>query len=244
MNCDIARRQIGPDPGPRPQSDAVDAALSHVAACPACQVFYVSQTALVKRLAALRSEPTPSRLRARILAATTQRPLGRRSWQLGAALATVAAVVFLATMQLPDGNAIAEPLVAAARSQLAETTMFETGEIHVAEAWLEREIGYPIVVPDIPDAALVGVRVSDIGGQRSAIVVYLARGMPVTYFALPTDDMMGRRVRNPGVISGASDGYEVAIWTEGGQTRAIAAPMSRPEVIALANDCRSKTSTD
>ncbi len=244
MNCDIARLQIGPDPGPRPQSDVVDAALNHVATCPACQAFYASQTALVKRLAALRSEPTPSRLRARILAATAQRPRGRRRWQLGAALATVAAVIFLVTMRLPDGNAIAEPLVAAARSQLAQTTTFETGAINEAEAWLEREIGYPVVVPDIREAALVGARVSVIGGQRSAIVVYLARGMPVTYFALPTGDMMGRRIRDPGVISGASDGYEVAIWTEDGQTRAIAAPMTRPEIIELANDCRSKASTD
>ena len=160
------------------------------------------------------------------------------------ATAAVAAVVFLATMRLPGGNAIAEPLVAAARSQLAETTMFETGEIRVAEAWLEREIGYPVVVPDIRDAALVGARVSDIGGQRSAILMYLARGMPVTYFALPTADMMGRHVRDSGIISGASDGYEVAMWIEDGQTRAIAAPMSRPEVIELANECRSKASTD
>jgi len=159
-------------------------------------------------------------------------------------LATAATVVFLATMRSPGGNAIAKPLVAAARSHLAETTMFETGEIPVAEAWLERKIGYPVVVPDIPNAALVGARVSDIGGQRSAVVVYLARGMPVTYFALPTGDMMGRRTRDPGVVSGASDGYEVAMWTEDGQMRAIAAPMSRLEVIDLANECRSRASTD
>ena len=155
-----------------------------------------------------------------------------------------AVVALLATMRLPGGNAIAETLVAAARSQLAKTTMFETGEIRVAEAWLEREIGYPVVVPNIRDAALVGTRVSDIGGQRSAIVVYLARGMPVTYFALPTGDMMGWRIRDPGVISGESDGYQVAMWIEDGQTRAIAAPMSRREVIEMANDCRSKASTD
>ncbi|MEE8133566.1 MAG: hypothetical protein V3T56_00835 [Gemmatimonadales bacterium] len=159
-------------------------------------------------------------------------------------MAAAAAVAFLTTMRLPGGDAIAEPLVAVARSQLVETTMFETGEISVAEAWLESEIGYPVVVPDIRDAALVGARVSDIGGQRSAIVVYLVRGMPVTYFALPTGDMLGRRIRDPGVISGESDGYQVAMWIEDGQTRAIAAPMSRREVIEMANECRSKASTD
>lgn len=159
-------------------------------------------------------------------------------------MATAAAVILLAITQLPGGNALAGPLVEAARSQLAQTTMFETSDISVAESWLEREIGYPVLVPDIREAVLVGARVSDVGGQRSAIVVYLSRGMPVTYFALPTGQVMGRRVHDRGVISAASDGYEVALWTEDGRTRAIAAPMSRPEVIEFANECRSKASTD
>ncbi len=159
-------------------------------------------------------------------------------------MATAAAVILLATTQLPRGNALALPLVEAARSQLAQTTMFETGHIRAAESWLEREIGYPVLVPDIPEAVLVGARVSDVGGQRSAIVVYLSRGMPVTYFALPTGQVMGRPVHDRGVISGASDGYEVALWTEQGRTRAIVAPMSRQEVIEIANECRSKASTD
>ncbi len=244
MHCETARLQIGPDPGPRPQSDVVDVALSHVASCHSCQGFYAVQTAMVRRLAALRPFPAPSGLRTRILAATVQRPRGRSRWQLGGALATAAAVILLATTQLPRGNALALPLVEAARSQLAQTTMFETGHIRAAESWLEREIGYPVLVPDIPEAVLVGARVSDVGGQRSAIVVYLSRGMPVTYFALPTGQVMGRPVHDRGVISGASDGYEVALWTEQGRTRAIVAPMSRQEVIEIANECRSKASTD
>ncbi len=243
MNCETARLQIGPDPGLRPRSDVFDDALNHVASCDSCRGFYAVQTAMVRRLSALRSFPAPSGLRTRMLAATVQSPRGRSRWQLGAALAA-AAVVLLATTQLSGGNALARPLVEAARSQSAQTTMFGTGDIRLAESWLEREIGYPVLVPDIREAVLVGARVSDVGGQRSAIVVYLSRGMPVTYFALPTGQVMGRRVHDRGVISGASDGYEVALWTEHGRTRAIAAPMSRPEVIEFANECRSKASTD
>ena len=155
-----------------------------------------------------------------------------------------ATVMLLATPRFSREQALAAPLANAARSQLTETTMLETGEIQVAEAWLAREIGYAVVVPDIHDAVLVGARVTDVGDQESAVVVYLSRGMPVTYFALPSGEVMGQRVSNRGIVTGASDGYTVAVWTERGQTRALAAPMSQPELIEMANECRSKAVTD
>ena len=97
----------------------------------------------------------------------------------------------------------------------------------------------------ISGAVLVGARVASFGeGEKSAAVVYLSRGMPVTYFALPSDMVLGKRLRSDRVTAATADGYEVALWTEKGRARAIAAPMSRDEVVQIAEECRSKASLD
>lgn len=243
MNCDTARLQIGPDLGPRPHMDVTDAALNHLASCHSCRKFYAAQTALVRRLTRLASTPAPAPLRAKIIAAMDSRLRARHRWKLGAALTAAAVVMLLATPRFANERAF-DPLADVARSQLAETTMLETGEISEAEEWLAREIGYAVVVPDIEDAVLIGARVSDVGDQKSAVAVYLSRGMPVTYFALPSGEVMGQRVRDRGVVARSSDGYTVAVWTEHGQTRALAAPLGRSQLIKMAEECRSKAVTD
>ena len=81
-------------------------------------------------------------------------------------------------------------------------------------------------------------------GEKSAAVVYLSRGIPITYFAMSSDVVLGNRVRSDRVTAATADGYEVALWTDKGRARAIAAPMSRNEVVQIAEECRSKASLD
>ena len=252
MNCEAARQQMGPNPGPRPYSDSADAAWDHIGSCEACQAFYAARNAAQDRLAHLladlRRVSAPSHLRSRISSALEAEvagiPVRGRRWPWAGLLAAAAAITLLAITQLPNGDALAAPLANAARTELEHTTMVGTANLAEAEAWLEREMGHRIAIPDIANAVLVGARISDIGGQRSAAAVYLSRGMPVTYFAMPTGEVMGRRVDPNSITAGTSGNYEVALWTEHGHTRAIAAPMTRVEIVEMANECRSKASTD
>jgi anti-sigma factor RsiW len=246
MNCELARRQIGLNPGPRSHSDATDAAWDHLGSCGECQAFYAAQTRLATRLADLRRTTAPEHLRAEISAALShsQAPRRGRRWGWLAVAVTATAFAVVGHQQSRTGDVLAAPLARIARSQLELSTSVNATDIRVVEKWIERQIGYRVEVPDIANASLVGARISNVGGQKSALVVYLSRGMPVTYFALPTSTVMGRPVSEQSVLAGRSDGYEVAMWTERGKARAIAAPMTRPEVLEIAQECRSKAATD
>ena len=240
MNCTTARRELGPNRGPRPQA-ALCAAWDHVAQCTGCTAFYAEQTAIADRLGALPSLAAPRPLRGAITR-SIQKESGWQPWLWAVPLAAAASLVLLAVTQFSSGDALARPLAEAA--QLESELTIATAVRPDIEAWLERTMGYRIEIPDIQDAALVGARVADIGGQRSAAVVYMTRGMPLTYFALPTDEVMGHKVSHRTVVAGRSAGYEVALWTEQGRARAVAAPLPRSEIMAIANECRSKAQTD
>ena len=249
MRCEDVRLALWPEPGPRPVEQALAEAFEHYARCDACQRFFQVQRSLDQRLGRLaRAASVPAGLRERVRSAITHEAVisiaRRRAWWLTGAgtamLGAAAALVLVLTRPSMPAN-VAQPLVAAARAGLDDGgTVFTSSDVEQVEAWLENHVGYPVVVPEITDALLKGGRVAEIGGTKGAAVVYLMHGRPLSYFALASNQVMGRPVRGDRVIPVSSDGYEVALWSERGFARAIVAPMPRSDVVAIAEECRRK----
>jgi anti-sigma factor RsiW len=79
-----------------------------------------------------------------------------------------------------------------------------------------------------------------LGDIRGAAVVYEYHGASLTYFALPPGNVLGQAVPDR-LTAAAANGYEVALWTEQGAARAVAATMPRQAVLQVAEECREKS---
>ncbi len=239
MTCDLAREALWPDPS----LPALAQAREHYDRCEACQTFFRNQAALGERLAHLTRPGAPDALRARIVArvAAERRAVRRRAGWAGVALAAAAALAITIGLRAPGDDDIAVPFVAQATRALPPANVFRSTQVGQVEEWLQNQIGDEVHVPDISDATILGGRVVELDGVPGVAAVYDYHGMPLTYFAVSTDEMAGRRMDiEAGIRLAAAQGYEVAIWAETSGLRAVAAQMPRAHVQAVAKECRDK----
>lgn len=239
MTCDLAREALWPDPS----LPALAEAREHYDRCEACRAFFRNQAALGERLAHLTRPGAPDALRARVVAGVaagrSARP--RRAIWVGVILAAAAALAIAVGLRAPGDDDLAVPFVAQATRALPPANVFRSTQVSQVEEWLQNQIGDEIHVPDISDATILGGRVVDVDGVPGVAAVYEYHGLPLTYFAVSTDEMAGRRMDiEAGIQSAAAQGYEVAIWAESGGLRAVAAPMPRAHLQAVAKECRDK----
>ncbi len=239
MTCDLARGTLWPEPSLPALTEARD----HYERCADCRAFFRGQTALGERLAHLTRPGAPDALRHRVVVAVAaERRVRRRlaGW-VASTLAVAAAVAIAIGLRAPGDDALAIPFVAQATHALPPANTFRSTQLAQVEDWLQGQMGDEIHVPDISDATILGGRVVDVDGVPGVAAVYDYDGMPLTYFAVSTDEMGGLRMDvESGIQSAAAQGYEVAIWAESGGLRAVAAQMPRAELHAVAKECRDK----
>lgn len=246
MKCDDARLLLWPDPDAPLDASEAREALAHYRQCAACRQFFGVQRALGARLRRLgRPVRAPDGLREGTLArlhTDTARRRRRTRWMAGSgtALLAAAATLFVLLREPPMPQPVAGPLVEELRAAAPAGDALVSSEITDVERWLAERVGYAVVVPEIAGARLEGGRVARLDGRPVAVAIYAMHGMPLSYFALPSRDIMGRTVRADQPMGASADGYEVAVWTERGQARAIVAQMRRDDVMAIAEECREK----
>lgn len=253
MRCEEVRQSLGPEPGPRPATPSSAEAFAHLQQCAACERFFAMQQGLTQRLRRLCSMPAPQALRERVQQAIAQdaaliRAPDRRGVRLATAgllVATAAALVLmLSTPKIPDQ--IAQPLVEHASQAILEApfeatdAVTKTSDPRQLYRWFAARVDYSVPVPQIDEAELMGGRVVELGGQRVAAVIYMYRNHPVTYFPLSSGEVMGSRVDWDKILTQSADGYELALWQEGGRARAVVAAMSRGDLMTFAEECRAK----
>jgi anti-sigma factor RsiW len=245
MQCEEARQIIVLDPdgvGPSNLS-----ARAHVERCPACRAYEIRQARLAERVRRAASQAVvPAQLAAEVrraleVAARPNRARKRWQWAAGGALAAAAGLTLL-VLARTDSNDAVLPLATAARASLERSAEHggDTLTIPGAESWVAARVGYRVTIPEIYGARLVNARIDSIAGERAVVVLYRKNGTPITYFALPTNRVSGVAIGGSGVSVRSAQGYQVALWNERGQARAIASPMSRDEVLAVARECLRK----
>ena len=184
---------------------------------------------------------TEDRAAAAIAAVRNQR---RRILGWGSMVAAAAVILLFVSIprrstDVPTHNAVA-PLVDQASIGLRSTGALESSDPAQLGSWLESQMGYHIDVPAISNAVLIGGRVVDLNHVPAAAVIYTMHGKQLTYFAMPTADLLGTTISNDRVRTVSSGGFNVATWTEAGAARAVVAAMDEKEVVAVARECRQK----
>ncbi len=249
MQCEQARLALWPRPGPQPEAGEGARALEHYAECAACQWFFRTQDRLGHRLARVEAPAAPATLTERIRTALaeeeqTRRAAARGRWLAGAgaALLTAAAVLVFAVRSPSVPTELVRPFVEHAQTDLGGGRAMTSSDFTELQSWLEGQVGYDLHLPHITGARLVGGRVAEIGGVRGAIVTYVsdAEGKALTYFALPSTNVIGGSLTPDQVAIVTTDDYEVAVWLEAGGTRAVVASMPRRRVVEIAEECKAQ----
>ena len=205
------------------------------------------------RLHSLCTPAAPSGLRWRIVVAldaedraavAAARNPRRRPLTWGFMVAAAAAILLLVTIPMRSTdfatrNAVA-PLVDQASIGPWSTESLASSDPVQLGAWLESQIGYHVDVPAISNAVLMGGRVTDLNHAPAAAVIYTMHGKQLTYFAVPTANLLGTTISNARVRTVSSGGFNVATWSEAGAARAVVAAMDEKEVTAVARECRRK----
>ncbi len=248
-SCEEARLALWPEPGPRRPAAELCEAFDHYTQCPACQNFFALQRELKERLRrAGQATVAPRELRERIYAElaaarVTEAARRRRLTTLWAAVGAVAAAATVAWLVFhqpaPSPERLAQPFVEELLTEIPEGGVAEANAGNLAR-WFAERLGHAIPVLEIPEAELVGGRIAYIDGVRSAALHYRSWGMPLIYFVVPGTSLMGRKLSEEQVVTLSSRGFEVVVWREPGAVHALAAPLGRSELVAIAQECRRK----
>lgn len=252
MRCEEARRVLMPEPGPRPESPESREAFDHYERCPACQQFFADHRAIRSRLSNLKDLAAPAALRRRVEEAIAKdsvsaRPRRPARWIAagGALVAAATLILVLSNPTIPE--TVRTPLVQHAAQALPDPTLADeatdaiaTSDSQILGQWFVGRVNYPVEVPQIDGAELVGGRVAELHGVRSVSIVYRYRNSEITYFALPSGQVGSTTVDWNDIVAESSDGYELAMWQEAGLARAVVAAMPRADVMRFARECRAK----
>jgi anti-sigma factor RsiW len=103
--------------------------------------------------------------------------------------------------------------------------------------WLETRTGYPVEVPAISNAQLIGGRIADLHGVPTASATYMIEGKQLTYFELP-NELRGLLPTDERVHTVSAGEFTIATWTAAGSARALVARIGSRELVAVAQECR------
>ncbi|HEX9730150.1 MAG TPA: hypothetical protein VGA37_16770 [Gemmatimonadales bacterium] len=239
MTCHRFREGLPPDLA----LPAEEAFRTHFDGCAACRAFLHVQREIRERVRRLEHVPPPPALvwKVRALvareAATPVSAWRRRVW-IGPILAVAAVIAIAVGLRTNDPTDMAKPFAAQASAALDPATGYRSNDASNVERWLAARTGERVTIPDIADAQLVGGRVLEVAGQMTAAADFRLHGQSLTWFAVPSPEIGGRRVSDAGIMSASIREYHVAMWSEAGGVRVIAAPMPFDDVMAIAADCR------
>ncbi|WP_437742820.1 zf-HC2 domain-containing protein [Sorangium sp. So ce302] len=163
---------------------------AHVAGCAPCRRAAEVLGGVRRALVAKADGEVPERLRDRAEAAARNARARRRGpWAITAALAAAAAAAALLVGSPSRGvsAAMADELVSHhvrgfARERPCD---FESSDPGAVAGWLEGKLGYAVTVPAVSGARLLGARLCQIGGTRTAALMYASGDKPLTVFVPP-----------------------------------------------------------
>lgn len=164
---------------------------AHVEGCAPCRRALAALGEMRRALVAGADAEVPPRVRARAEAAA-HRPgtRRRRPWAIAAAGLAAAAAAALLVVSPGRGvsAAMADELVSHhvrgfARERPCD---FESSDPRAVAGWLEDRLGYAVSVPELPGARLLGARLCQIEGTRTAALMFVSGDKPLTVFVPPS----------------------------------------------------------
>jgi len=245
MPCRVAHEVITALVDGEPITSDQQAALAHVATCPACAERLRDHRRISEQIKALGRPPVPKGLEERLraqLAAEAEAANDNESfdWQhLGRRVAAIALVAGLSgflgwslSQSAARRAGLEHDVVAAhARSLLQEASVqIASSESHTVKPWFNGRVDFAPRVRDLSAEGfpLIGGRLDYIGGRRAAALVYKRRAHLINVFIWPSASGDG-----PGPVASGMQGYSVLSWTADGLTYWAVSDLNAKELSQL-----------
>jgi anti-sigma factor RsiW len=158
-------------------SEASATTVAHVARCPACAAARDAYESLSRQFAVARNA---------MPAAPALRRLRRTSFAAGSAL-LAAALVLMTVLPRGLGDALAADVERHHFRAFAGASPcdFTSSDPQRVKQWVERAVGYDIVVPEVDGATLLGARRCKLRGVPTAALLFRRNGIGLTVFVVP-----------------------------------------------------------
>lgn len=158
----------------------------HLTDCAPCRRAAAMLGELRSALVARADRGVPERVRERAQAAVHDGVHRRRRWLAAGTVATVAAAAALIMLR-PDSSlepSLRDELVSHHWNGFTRERPcdFESSDPDAVASWLEDRLGYPVSVPVLEGARLIGARLCQITHTRTAAVMYRFEESPLTVF--------------------------------------------------------------
>jgi anti-sigma factor RsiW len=155
-----------------------------------------------------------------------------RSWALGAALASVAAVALNLSLTLRTDTRVEDDVIAShVRATLGQRWVdVASSDHHTVKPWLSARLDFSPPVHDIdePGSALLGGRVDYVAGRPVAALAYRNSGHMVDEFVWPAAS------GDKPIAQAASRGFNIAHWTHAGMTHWLISDLNAGELARFA----------
>jgi anti-sigma factor RsiW len=173
---------------------------AHITGCEPCRRAVEVLGSVRRALVAKADGEVPKRVRDRAEVAARNATASRRGpWAITAALAAAAAAAALLVVSPSRGvgEAMADELVSHhvrgfARERPCD---FESSDPGAVAGWLEGKLGYAVTVPSLPGTRLLGARLCQLGGTRTAALMFASGDKPLTVFVPPPGSVAATAAR-------------------------------------------------
>jgi len=164
-----------------------EAVRAHVTGCDRCRVRRTDLLLLKARVrGATIVEPASDQLKARLAAAVRNRRRSRTGWlaaAVAAATVAVGALVFFVRAEDVVDRLVGDHIGSTVTGD--EPLDVVSGDPSVLEAFFAGRVEFPLRVPRLPAARLVGARMCDVsGGRRVPLTAYDRDGRRISLFAI------------------------------------------------------------
>jgi anti-sigma factor RsiW len=221
----------------------------HLSVCPQCASEAKRHASFVKGLKGhLPRLQAPADLRARVLrgldsaAFPPKQRLRPLAW-LGGGVLAGAALVALLTLLLPQRGA-QDAWTQFYRddhqthSQADTEVQYRSSSQPMVAAWLAKNLGHPVHVPEMPDAQLVGARLSVLRGQTVALDVYRSQGKTVSLFVGDPKVLCPLTLPQDQLFADSGSPYSLVAWQHKGHFHILVAELGLEQLKKLAHQCQ------
>lgn len=252
MKCGTARRIGWPDSSPRVLDDDGEAAAQHIGECAACRAFVEDMKEIASRLSTSSESVTAprevrerifstlSRMRSGISGAAPRSNPSLRQYAIisAAAVLLIAGSVWRVTSARPAETTIVS-LLADDHRRAFQADGITSENVSVVTQWLSNRVAFAVHPAIFTNGHLVGARLTEVKGQRGAVLAYRIDGQPVSYYILPASDDAKSNpiIGEPTIRLFQWKGFHVAAWEEPGLTQALVGDLPQARLVVLAREC-------
>ncbi len=243
MSCNEAKKFLDAYVDGELEAEAMLRVENHLSRCETCGAVAAVKSRLKRELAALGRCQAPAHLRVRVEKIARSGDRNRIIIRAAAPLAAAAAFAFF--LIWPVGPGVEEPMAAVVddvvQRHARELPMEVQGpDPQSAASWFRGKVDFPVRAPSLGlrNASFNGARLSNVRSHQAAHMLYNVDGHRVSVMIFNPERTIfsgGEHVEvgQRDVLVGQRNGYNVAIFLEGGMAYAVSSDLPKRRLLEL-----------